>query len=78
MIEFEEEIGEAFYEYFTNLFTTTSPSRDAIERTSQSIRPKVTSAIIDHLLRWFTKKEVHEAVQQMGPMKSLGAEYSSW
>lgn len=70
LMEDEFEIVRAFQNYFTNIFNTSPSPHYAIEQITQAIKPIVTETMNNQLLQNYTKKEVFEALKQMGPFKS--------
>lgn len=56
------EIEEAFYQYFTKLFTISYPSQADVALNSHVIRPKVTLEMNVQINRAFTREEVHVAL----------------
>lgn len=66
-------MGEGvFNEYFSSLFRSSNPTREAIDLGLKDMDPRVTNQIIDDLQKAFTKAEVEYALKQMAPLKSPG------
>ncbi|KAL0291473.1 UNVERIFIED_CONTAM: hypothetical protein Scaly_2635700 [Sesamum calycinum] len=57
-------------DYFGDLFSSTRPSEDAMERVLTSMERRVTEAMNDDLTRSFTPDEITRALHQMHPLKS--------
>lgn len=74
IIEEQLEIAKAFQDFFLDLFSTSSPFRADLERSSHAIQLVVTDTMNSHLLWRYTKEEVFKSLKQMGPLKSLGGE----
>lgn len=73
MMEDEVKIARAFQDYFTKLFQSITPTNVDIERSTSLIKSKVANGMNVHMMRRYTKEEAYEALLQMGPLKSSGA-----
>jgi hypothetical protein len=63
-------IGKAFVDYFTSLFT--SEQTDQVDTCLEHIDKRVTAEMNADLLQPFTEMEVGTAIHQMAPMKAPG------
>ena len=61
-----------FSEYFTNIFTTTSPTADQLAAAVADLPTKITRDMESHLDQPFTEEEVEAALSQMCPTKAPG------
>uniref|UniRef100_A0A2N9F767 RNase H type-1 domain-containing protein n=1 Tax=Fagus sylvatica TaxID=28930 RepID=A0A2N9F767_FAGSY len=68
--ENQDQVPHLFLEYYTNLFTTETPSQ--IEKVVENIRPVVTPEMNKQLTRDFTSQEVENAMKHMAPLKAPG------
>lgn len=64
--------SRGFQLFFQNLFTSSEPSPEDIERCLPNMQDKVTSSMNEELQKPYTSEEVYEALQQMSPLKSPG------
>lgn len=67
-----KEIARAFTRYFQNLFNTSQPS--GVQDYVADLQHRVTPSMNDQLVRDFTVEEFHQAMAQMGPLKSPGSD----
>jgi hypothetical protein len=65
-----EEIEDAFVSYFRALFVSSNPRN--IGGCLATLVPSVTPEMNQELTREVTKEEIHDALQQMAPLKSPG------
>lgn len=72
MLEWEE-IKEVLHSYYQNLYQTSSPSTDQIDKCLNHVNQCLTPAINEQLLEQFGLEEVFDALMQMAPIKSLGS-----
>lgn len=63
ILEKEEDIPNAFHNYFTNLFSTSSPTIDDREQCTQAMEPKATKKMNVGLIKRYTREEVSEALK---------------
>ena len=63
-----EDIEKEVFDYFTNIFSTTSPS--SFEASLESINLRITADMNESLLKDFSEVEVRKALQQMHPTKA--------
>jgi hypothetical protein len=68
--ESQEQVGEAFVQYFTKLFTAATSKN--MEPIIDAIEQRVTPSMNERLLREFTMEEVELALNQMSPLKASG------
>jgi hypothetical protein len=68
--EREEDVENAFVEYFSNLYR--SNDGGAAEVDMQGLEGRVSNEMNTSLLKEFSKEEVHAALRQMAPMKAPG------
>lgn len=68
--ESQDDIGKAFVNYFSNLFT--SDSTDNMEDCLRAVKRQVTTEMNTQLLKKFTIEEIGEALNQMPPLKVPG------
>ncbi|KAL2937830.1 hypothetical protein RDABS01_021279 [Bienertia sinuspersici] len=68
----EEALESVFEHYFQNLFTSTNPTDEDMERVIDSVGSVITENMNRSLTRPFTKDEIHEALRQMHPSKAPG------
>ena len=68
--ETEDQIGEAFIQYFQNLFTTSGPRQ--MHNVLAEVDRRVSRSMNDALLKDFTVEEEGAALQQMAPLKAPG------
>ncbi|KAK4409406.1 hypothetical protein Sango_0013600 [Sesamum angolense] len=61
-------------DYFGDLFNSTRPREEAMERVLTSMERRVTEAMNDDLTRSFTLDEITRGLNQMLPLKSLGSD----
>lgn len=61
-------IEEAFVGYFQGLFTSARPQN--VEKCISALSNKITREMNDKLVATFTKEEVKQALDQMGPLKA--------
>lgn len=66
------DISAAFFDFYSKLFTTSSPSSEDIHWSICTICPVVTGEMNEQLSQWFTNDKVCTTLKQMGPLKSLG------
>lgn len=64
------QIDEVFINYFQNLFTSSSPSWQAVEECLENVKNKVTAEMNTELVKQYTKVKVQEALNQMTLLKS--------
>ena len=64
----QEEIEKVFIEYYSDLFTSSKPSKFA--EIVEAMQPKVTQSMNAMLVREFQASEVHKALKQMYPLKA--------
>ncbi|XP_059451003.1 uncharacterized protein LOC132181787 [Corylus avellana] len=69
-METQEAIGDAFVDYFRDLFTSGRP--DCMEECLGALDRRITDDMNKRLLRPFTEEEVSTALHQMAPMKAPG------
>ncbi|EPS61968.1 hypothetical protein M569_12826, partial [Genlisea aurea] len=67
-----EGIKMAFSDYFTKIFSSTSPNPKMLLRATQSVTISLTDAIRESLSSPFTKEEIWPALKQMKPLSSPG------
>lgn len=65
-----EVIERRFCEHFTNLYTTTNPSRQQREAALKEMQRRITKEMNEELVRPFTEDEIKEALFQMCPTKA--------
>lgn len=65
-----QDMERVFNNYFKELFNTTRPSQNNIAKCTKLVEKKVTPTSKEKLQQPFTSEEVHEALKQMGPLKS--------
>lgn len=70
MCSTEEEIAQAFTNYFQNLFTSSSPN--GIEEFKAGLEGRVFEAMNEELIKDFMKEEFCATLTQMAPLKSPG------
>lgn len=70
MRESQEAVGNAFVEYFENLFSSEQPNR--VEECLEAIDTRISAEMNARLLRPFTAAEVELALHQMAPLKAPG------
>lgn len=70
-VDDREGIEKEFYEYFANLFATSSPSEEQIEVALTGLRLKVNSEMNSHLDLPFTEEKVSTSLSQMCPNKAF-------
>lgn len=58
--------------YFTNIFTSSSPSHDSIDDVITDLEPKVTEDMNQMIDRAFMEEEIRLAFFQMHPYKAPG------
>ena len=63
-----EDIEKEVFDYFTNIFSTASPS--SFEASLESINLRITTDMNKSLLKDFSEVEVRKALQQMHPTKA--------
>ena len=63
-----EDIEKEVFDYFTNIFSTASPS--SFEASLESINLRITTDMNESLLKDFSEVEVRKALQQMHPTKA--------
>lgn len=63
--EEEDDVERMFCNYFTNLFSTASPSQHQMEAALCDMRVKVTKEMNEHLDRPLIEEEVSIALAQM-------------
>src|ERR1044072_6397447 len=66
----DEEIAEVLKDYFSNLFTSSSPT--GIEDKTALVAGRITPAFHNYLATTFRREEVEEALFQMHPTKAPG------
>ena len=66
----QEEIEKVFIEYYSDLFTSSKPSKFA--KIVEAMQPKVTQSMNAMLVREFQASEVHKTLKQMYPLKGPG------
>jgi exonuclease III len=69
-METQEDIGRAFVDYFSDLFSTGQP--DHMEECLETVDRRISTETNDRLLRPFTAAEVELAIHQMAPLKAPG------
>lgn len=68
-----EVVERLFWEYFTKIFTTSSPSKNQLNAALEALpTKKVTGEMNSFLDQPFTEEEIAEALTQMCPTKALG------
>ena len=67
-----EEVERLFGEYFTNIFTTSSPSPTQLNAALEAVPVKVSGEMNSQLDQLFTKEEIVETLAQMCPTKAPG------
>lgn len=65
-------IEETFISYFVNLFQSSNPSQDQLNKALDDIPVRVDQNMNNSLLAPFTKGEVEKAIQSMFPTKAPG------
>lgn len=65
----KDEIEKRFYDYFQELFTTSSPGESQINAALQALSLRVNTEMNDFLEQPFTAEEVTIALSQMCPTK---------
>jgi hypothetical protein len=68
--ETEDQIGEAFTQYFQNLFTTSGIRQ--MGSVLAEVEPRVTGSLNEALVKEFTNEEVGIALNQMALLKAPG------
>ncbi|XP_059439185.1 uncharacterized protein LOC132171798 [Corylus avellana] len=68
--ESQEDIGKAFVEYFTTLFSTGQPRR--MEECLEFMERRISDEMNERLLRPFMEEDVETAIHQMAPLKAPG------
>lgn len=68
----QEDIEGAFGEYFTKVYTSSSPTEADIEECIYDLEPKISSEMRKGLEGIFRREEVKRALKQMSPWKSPG------
>lgn len=63
---------QMFSEYFTNIFTTKSPSHSQLNVALADLPTKVTGEMRRHMDQPFTEEKIVEALAQMCPTKAPG------
>lgn len=58
--------------FFSNLFTSTNTSPEAVDLALEGVNVMVTPEINQMLLKPYSKAEVHKALSQMAPCKAPG------
>lgn len=66
------EIDNIFISYFENLFNSTNPSQDNLDRALDGIPSKVNQEMNNILMAPFTRKDIEIAIHQMFPTKAPG------
>ncbi|KMT18348.1 hypothetical protein BVRB_2g025050 [Beta vulgaris subsp. vulgaris] len=66
--DIEAEVGN----YFRNIFTSINPTTTHFDDVLKYVRPSITAAYNDELLRPYTKDEIFSALNQMHPCKAPG------
>lgn len=66
------ESDQVFQLYFHNLFSTSSPSQQALDDCLQQVQPSVTTAMNANLTEIYTEEKIKAAIIQMAPLKSPG------
>lgn len=66
------DIENEFSNYFTTLFTSSTPSQLNVELALQSLEPKVTAEMNSELDKEFSPEEIKSALFQMHPSKAPG------
>lgn len=64
-------IENIFLNHFQNLFTSSKPNKDYIEKVLNSVSKRVDSRMNETLIAPFTRHEVKKVVFQMFPKKHL-------
>lgn len=70
--EKEDEVTKNFNNFFSNIYKSSEHELFDIERSTFAIEPRVTKAMNSLLCLDFSRQEVEEALNQMGPHKSPG------
>ncbi|KAF5470931.1 hypothetical protein F2P56_011417 [Juglans regia] len=70
--EGNEEVVEAFRQYYTEVYKTIAPSCNQVTKGVQSIRIQVIEQMNEELEKPFTRNEVLATLKQMGPLKAPG------
>lgn len=65
-----EEVGMAFVNYFTNLFS--AGQEGELEPCMHNVEGHVSASMNAELMREFTAEEIIAALHQMSPLKALG------
>ena len=68
----KDEVETRFYEYFQELFTTSSLGNDQISAALQGLSPKVTTEMNTFLEQHYIVEEITTTLSQMGPTKAPG------
>lgn len=71
-IENEKEVNKQFCDYFTELFTTSSPTSDHISAALGDSAQTVTKEMNQQLDNPFLAKEIYTTMSQMSLIKALG------
>ena len=66
------EIANQFCEYFTALFSTSSPTKDQMEDSLRGLKPKVSPEMNAYMSQPYTEEEITKALAQMCPTKAPG------
>lgn len=65
-------IEDTFCSYFKNLFSSSCPSKEALEKVLKVVKPKVDDSMNEKLLAPYSKDEIEKVVNQMFPTKAPG------
>ena len=71
-VEDGEEVVKQFCDYFTELFTTSSPTTNHISAALTNLSKSVTAEMNQHLDSPFTEEEIYTTLSQMSPTKAPG------
>ena len=66
------EIAKQFCEYFIDLFSTSSPTKNQMKNARRGMRPKVSPEMNAYMSQPYTEEEITEALAQMCPTKAPG------
>lgn len=71
-VEDGEEVVKQFCDYFTELFTTSSPTTNHISAALTNLSQSVTAEMNQHLDSPFTEEEIYTTLSQMSLTKAPG------